>query len=77
MFDAKFSTRTELRPLPDLGVAKIVYDFLGTSDRIGIRHRPAGHIPNNDGLPDFADHLFFGKLPCSAERDTFTWSAPQ
>src|SRR4029077_13076003 len=46
--------------------ARKVYDFLGAKDKISIRYRPVGHIPNNDDLMDYADHLFFNK-PLSAE----------
>lgn len=41
--------------------ARRVYDFLGARDRISIRFRPVGHIPSNEDLLDFADHVFSGK----------------
>ena len=46
--------------------ARRVYQFLGVPDRISIRYRPVGHIPSNEDLLDFADHIFFGK-PLSGE----------
>ncbi len=65
--------------------AKRVYDFLGAVDRISIRFRPVGHIPSNDDLLDFADHLFsgkplpadFGKLAYPEETNAFDWDAPK
>jgi endo-1,4-beta-xylanase len=65
--------------------AKQVYEFLGAPDRISIRFRPVGHIPSNDDLLDFSDHVFFGKaLPeefgkpaYPADASGFTWSAPK
>ncbi len=64
--------------------AKKVYDFLKAGDRISIRYRPVGHIPSNDDLLDYADHVFFGKalsqefgkLPYKEEKNGFTWDAP-
>jgi hypothetical protein len=64
--------------------AKKVYDFLKAGDRISIRYRPVGHIPNNDDLLDYADHVFFGKplpaefgkLPYKDEKNGFRWEAP-
>ena len=41
--------------------AKKVYAFLGVPDRISIRFRPVGHVPSNEDLLEFADHVFFGK----------------
>ncbi len=41
--------------------AQRVYEFLGTTDNLGIRYRPVGHIPNDGDVLDFADHLFFEK----------------
>ena len=65
--------------------AKRVYDFLGAGDRISVRYRPVGHIPSNEDLLDFADHVFlqkplseeFGKLPYPEEKNGFTWAAPK
>jgi hypothetical protein len=65
--------------------AKKVYEFLGAGDRISIRYRPVGHIPSNEDLLDFADHMFFqkplsddfGKLPYPEEKNGFTWAAPK
>jgi hypothetical protein len=65
--------------------AKKVYEFLGTGGRISIRYRPVGHIPSNDDLLDFADHVFFGKplseefgkLPYPEEKNGFSWAVPK
>lgn len=65
--------------------AKKVYDFLGAGDRISIRYRPVGHIPSNEDLLDFADHVFrgkplppeFGKLAYPEEPNGFDWDAPK
>ena len=65
--------------------AKQVYEFLGTSDRLGIRYRPVGHIPSNEDLLNFADHVFFGKplaaefgkLPYLEDKNGFEWSVPR
>jgi endo-1,4-beta-xylanase len=65
--------------------AKKVYDFLKAGDKISIRYRPVGHIPNNNDLMDFADHVFFnkaldkefGKLPYKEEKKGFTWNIPK
>src|SRR5207302_10460648 len=40
--------------------ARKVYGFLKAGDRISIRYRPVGHIPSNDDLLDYADHVFLG-----------------
>ena len=61
--------------------AKKVYDFLDAGEKISIRYRPVGHIPNNEDLLDFADYLFFqkplsgefGKLSYPEEKNGFTW----
>lgn len=61
-----------------------VYKFLDAGDRISIRFRPVGHIPSNDDLVEFADHVFFGKplsgefgqLAYPEEPNGFTWKAP-
>jgi hypothetical protein len=58
-----------------------MYEFLGARDRISIRYRPVGHIPSNEDLLEFADHVFldkplsdeFGKLPYPEEKDGFDW----
>lgn len=65
--------------------AKKVYAFLKAADRISIRFRPVGHIPSNEDLLDFADHLFFGKplseefgtLVYPEEKKAFTWEMPK
>ena len=65
--------------------AKKVYDFLKAGDKISIRYRPVGHIPNNDDLLDYADHVFFakplsdefGKLPYKEGKTAFTWDVPK
>jgi endo-1,4-beta-xylanase len=65
--------------------AKKVYDFLKAGDKISVRYRPVGHIPNNSDLMDFADHVFFnkrldkefGKLPYKEEKKGFTWDVPK
>jgi len=67
--------------------AKVVYDFLGVPDKIGIYFRPGKHEHNLQDwtvLIDFADKVFFGKVvdrkfnelafPDSPKR--FTWTAP-
>ena len=46
--------------------AKKVYEFLGVPDKISIKYRPVGHIPSNEDLLDYADHVFFNK-PLSKE----------
>jgi len=46
--------------------AKQAYEFLDAADKISIKYRPVGHIPSNEDLLDYADHLFFGK-PLSKE----------
>ncbi|WP_435020125.1 alpha/beta hydrolase family protein [Tundrisphaera sp. TA3] len=65
--------------------ARKVYDFLGAPDRISIRFRPTGHIPSNEDLVDFADHLFrnkplppeFSQLAYPEETNAFDWDVPQ
>jgi endo-1,4-beta-xylanase len=65
--------------------AKKVYDFLKAGDKISIRYRPVGHVPNNGDLLDYADHVFFnkslpeefGKLPYQEEKNGFTWDVPK
>ncbi len=66
-----------------LAAAK-VYDFLGARDRISIKFRDVGHIPSNEDLLEFADHVFFGKplsdefgkLAYPVEKDGFVWDVP-
>ena len=65
--------------------AKKVYDFLHAGDAISIRYRPVGHIPSNEDLLEYADHVFFdkplsedfGKLPYQEETKGFTWDVPK
>ena len=65
--------------------ARKVYEFLGVADRQSIRFRPVGHIPSNEDLLDFADHVFFdkplgedfGKLAYPEEKSAFDWSVPK
>lgn len=38
-----------------------IYQFLGAPDNLTIRYRPVGHIPSDEDVIDFADHLFFEK----------------
>ena len=77
-------TNPEGSQLTNLAAAE-VYKFLGAGDRLSIRFRPVGHIPSNEDLVEFADHVFFGK-PLSAEfgqlaypqePNGFRWTAPQ
>ena len=68
--------------------AKVVYDFLGAGDKIGIAYRPGGHahlLADWEALLDFADHQFFGKpvtrsfhaLPYPNQSiHAFGWKAP-
>jgi hypothetical protein len=65
--------------------AKKVYEFLNAGDNISTRYRPVGHVPSNDDLMDFADHVFFkkslpdefGKLPYKEDKSGFTWDGPK
>jgi (4-O-methyl)-D-glucuronate---lignin esterase len=65
--------------------ARKVYEFLGAPDRISIKFRPVGHVPSNDDLLDFADHVFFGKplsdgfgkLAYPEEKNGFDWDVPR
>ncbi len=65
--------------------AATVYEFLGARDRISIRYRPVGHVPSNEDLLEFADHVFFGKplsdafgkLAYPEEPGGFDWGAPK
>jgi endo-1,4-beta-xylanase len=65
--------------------AKKVYDFLKAGDKISIRYRPVGHIPSNEDLLAYADHVFFrkalteefGRLPYETETRGFTWDVPK
>ena len=61
-----------------------VYEFLGAADQISIRFRPVGHVPSDEDVLDFADHVFMRK-PLPAEFGTrvprksptaFGWTAP-
>ena len=64
---------------------KKVYEFLKVADKISIRFRPVGHIPSNEDLLDFADHVFFnkplseefGKLAYPVEKNGFAWDMPK
>jgi endo-1,4-beta-xylanase len=64
--------------------AREVYRFLGAEDKVSIHFRQVGHIPNNDDVMDFANHIFFekplkeefGKLAYPVEEMAYTWSAP-
>lgn len=69
--------------------AKLVYDFLGAGDKIGVVFRPGGHghTPEDwTALFDFADAKLLGKTvkrpfdtlayPDEA-RKAFTWAAPE
>ncbi len=67
---------------------KVVYDWFGAGDRIGIAYRPGGHahsLPDWLALLDFADHQLFGKaverrfdqLPYpDRAAASFMWTAP-
>jgi hypothetical protein len=65
--------------------ARRVYEFLGARDRISIRYRPVGHIPSDEDLLEFADHVFFGKplsdefgkLAYPEETAGIDWDAPK
>ncbi len=60
------------------------YGHLGAGDKISIKFRPVGHIPSNEDLLEFADHVFFGKplsdgfsqLAYAKEENAYSWSAP-
>jgi endo-1,4-beta-xylanase len=62
-----------------------VYEFLGARDRLSIRYRPVGHVPSNEDLLEFADHVFFGKplsdefgkLAYPEEKNGFDWDVPK
>jgi endo-1,4-beta-xylanase len=64
--------------------AKKVYEFLGAGENLSIRYRPVGHIPSNDDLLEFADHVFFnkplsqdfGKLAYKDATEAFGWDSP-
>jgi dienelactone hydrolase len=67
--------------------AKIVFDWLGAGDRIGVHWRPGGHaqgIEDWRALLDFADVLFFKKkvtrkfdiLPYKDAKPPINWKAP-
>jgi hypothetical protein len=68
--------------------AKIVFDWLGAGDRIGMSWRPGGHaqgIEDWRALLDFADVQFFKKktkrnfntLPYKDAKLPITWKAPE
>jgi endo-1,4-beta-xylanase len=65
--------------------ARKVYEFLKAGDKISIRYRDVGHIPSNEDLLDYADHVFagkklsreFGELPYKEETRGFTWDVPK
>jgi len=70
--------------------AKPVFDFLGAGDKLGIYYRKGGHSQNKDDwrtLVDFADKIFFAKVPASGKRfdklpfkdapKPFSWSTPK
>jgi len=62
-----------------------VYEFLKADDKISIRFRDVGHVPSNEDLLDFADHVFFdkalpkefGKLAYKEEKKAFGWDVPK
>ena len=64
--------------------ARKVYEFLDAGEKISIRYRPTGHVPNNEDLLDFADYIFFqkplpeefGKLSYPQDKSGFTWDVP-
>ena len=66
-----------------------VFEFLGAGDKLGIYFRTGGHDQNEDDwrtLVDFADKVFFAKVPASGKRfdqlpfsdapKPFSWSMP-
>ena len=70
--------------------AKPVFEFLGAGDKLGIYYRRRGHAQNKDDwrtLVDFADMVFFAKVPDSGKRfdklpfpdapKPFSWSTPK
>jgi hypothetical protein len=65
--------------------AKKVYDFLGAGEKLSIRYRPVGHIPSNEDLLEYADHVFFnkplsqdfGKLAYKEATEALGWDSPQ
>jgi hypothetical protein len=68
--------------------AKVVYDWLGAGDRIGVHWRDGKHAQAEEdwmALLDFADKVFFGKtvatkfdqLPEPEAPRAFTWTAPE
>ncbi len=67
--------------------AKVVFDYLGAGDKIGLHFREGGHDQNAEdfeALVDFADHLFFGKplarkydqIPVPPGEKAWDWAAP-
>jgi len=70
--------------------AQPVFEFLGAGEKLGIYFRSGGHAQNEDDwrtLIDFADKVFFGKMPASGKRfdqlpfpsapRPFSWSVPK
>jgi hypothetical protein len=68
--------------------AKIVFDWLGAGDRIGIHWRPGGHaqtIEDWRALLDFSDAIFFKKKPArkfdkmhyKTAKPEINWQAPE
>jgi hypothetical protein len=56
--------------------AKVVFDWLGVGDRIGLHWRVGGHAQNQEdwaALLDFADRTFYGK---STDRKYDQWAYP-
>ncbi len=56
--------------------AKVVFDWLGAGDRIGLHWRDGGHAQNQEdwaALLDFADHTFYGQ---STNRKFDQWAYP-
>lgn len=68
--------------------AKVVYDWLGVGDNIGLHWRPGGHAQNEEdwrALLDFADQYFFEKkverefnvLPYPDAEVPMNWKVPE
>jgi len=56
--------------------AKVVFDWLGAGERIGLHWRDGGHAQNQEdwaALLDFADHYFYGK---ETNRRFDKWTYP-
>jgi endo-1,4-beta-xylanase len=64
--------------------ARKVYAFLGSPDKLAIRYREVGHIPSDEDVLDFADHVFFNrplpeefnKLPYPIHAEAMDQPAP-